>query len=49
MLAKVFTAIINIIVGVAVISLLSGVGRSALARGRVEARRPVTARRDTGF
>ena len=27
--SKVFTAIINIVVGVAVISLLSGVGRSA--------------------
>ena len=28
--SKVFTAVINIVVGVAVISLLSGVGRSAI-------------------
>jgi hypothetical protein len=32
--SKVFTAVINVLVGVAVISLLYGVGRSAIRPGR---------------
>ena len=48
--SKVFTAIINIIVGVAVISLLSGVGRSAVRPANVPGPgRPVTARRDASL
>lgn len=33
--SKVFTAVINLVAGVAVISLLSGVARSAVRRGRM--------------
>jgi nicotinamide riboside transporter PnuC len=48
--SKVFTAIINIIVGVAVISLLSGVGRSAVRPVDVPGPgRPITARRDASL
>ena len=48
--SKVFTAIINIIVGVAVISLLSGVGRSAVRPVDVTGLgRPITARRDASL
>jgi hypothetical protein len=41
--SKVFTAVINVVVGIAVISLLSGVGRSAVrpARDRVQAPAPL--------
>jgi hypothetical protein len=41
--SKVFTAVINVVVGIAVISLLSGVGRSAVrpARDRVHAPAPL--------
>jgi hypothetical protein len=43
--SKIFTAIINIIAGVAVISLLSGVGRSAIRPVDVPSSgRPVRAR-----
>ena len=43
--SKIFTAIINIIVGVAVISLLSGVGRSVIRPVDVPSSgRPVRAR-----
>ena len=46
--SKVFTAIINIVVGVAVISLLSGVGRSAARPIDVPSPGgPMTTRRDT--
>ena len=48
--SKVFTAIINIVVGVAVISLLSGVGHSAIRP--VDASRPgrpATSRRDASL
>ena len=45
--SKIFTAIINIVVGVAVISLLSGVGRSAIRIVDLPGRdRPITARPD---
>jgi Family of unknown function (DUF6069) len=48
--SKVFTAIINIVVGVAVISLLSGVGRSAARPvGRAEPGGPMTTRRDASI
>ncbi|MGH3230508.1 MAG: DUF6069 family protein [Streptosporangiaceae bacterium] len=48
--SKVFTAIINIVVGVAVISLLSGVGRSAVQPADVSRpSRPVTSRRDASL
>ena len=44
--SKVFTAVINVVVGIAVISLLSGVGRSAVrpARDRVQAPAPLNRR-----
>jgi hypothetical protein len=46
--SKVFTAVINIVVGVAVISLLSGVGRSAIrAADGSRPGWPVTSRPDT--
>ena len=38
--SKVFTAVINLVTGVAVISLLSGVARSAIHSGRVAGRAP---------
>lgn len=45
--SKIFTAIINIVVGVAVISLLSGVGRRAARPVDLSSPgRPMTARRD---
>jgi len=45
--SKIFTAIINIVVGVTVISLLSGVGRSAIRIVDVPGRdRPIAARPD---
>lgn len=48
--SKVFTAIINIVVGVAVISLLSGVGRSAARPVDVSSpARSVTTRRDASI
>jgi hypothetical protein len=48
--SKVFTAIINIIVGVAVISLLSGVGRSAVRPVDVSGPgQPVTSRPDASL
>src|ERR1700731_3877490 len=48
--SKIFTAIINIIVGVAVISLLSGVGRSAIRPvGVPSSGRPMTARRNASI
>jgi hypothetical protein len=48
--SKIFTAIINIIVGVAVISLLSGVGRSAVRPVDISSPiRPISARRDAGI
>jgi hypothetical protein len=48
--SKVSTAIINIIVGVAVISLPSGVGRSAIRPADVSRPgRPVTSRRDASL
>ena len=34
LVSKVFTAVINLVAGVAVISLLSGVARSAIRNGR---------------
>ena len=48
--SKIFTAIINIIVGVAVISLLSGVGRSTVRPVDISSPgRPISARRDAGI
>ncbi len=48
--SKVFTAIINIVVGVAVISLLSGVGRSAVRPVDVpRPGRPLNARRESSI
>jgi hypothetical protein len=48
--SKIFTAIINIVVGVAVISLLSGVGRSAARPVDLSSPgRPMTARRDASI
>ena len=38
--SKVFTAVINLVAGVAVISLLSGVARSAIRIGRPAGRAP---------
>jgi hypothetical protein len=38
--SKVFTAVINLVAGVAVISLLSGVARSAIRNGRAVGRAP---------
>jgi hypothetical protein len=46
--SKVFTAIINIIVGVAVISLLSGVGRSAVRSAATDGPGPAMSARSPG-